>query len=52
MEYRIAARLHRDDVRKSKMQLKLDLEKGAEKNVKGFYEHMSQKRKAQEGLPL
>ena len=36
-EYRYAARLCRDGVRKAKTQLELDLERGVKKDKKSFY---------------
>ena len=41
--YRDAARLCRDEVRKAKAQLELDLARGAKKNKKGFYRYINQK---------
>ncbi|KFQ90119.1 hypothetical protein N337_04750, partial [Phoenicopterus ruber ruber] len=49
-EYRDAARLCRDGVRKAKAQLELNLARNA-KNNKGFYRHVSQKRKVKESIP-
>jgi len=40
-EYRDAARLCRDVVRKAKAQLELDLARGAKKNKKDFYRYIS-----------
>ena len=39
-EYRDAARLCRDVVRKAKAQLELDLARNVNKNKKGFYRYM------------
>jgi len=50
-EYKDAARLCRDRVRKAKIQLELDLAKGTKKDMKGFYRCINWKRKAQEGTP-
>ncbi|KFQ63524.1 hypothetical protein N334_07076, partial [Pelecanus crispus] len=49
-EYRDAARLCRDGVRKAKAQLELNLAKGAKNNNKGFYRYVSQKRKVKESM--
>lgn len=51
-EYRDAARLSKDRVRNAKAQLELDLVRGVKKSKKGFYRHISWKRKVQEGAPL
>ena len=48
-EYRDAARLCRDVVRKAKAQLELDLARGAKKNKKDFYRYISQKRNSPGG---
>ncbi|KFQ24241.1 hypothetical protein N331_03502, partial [Merops nubicus] len=50
-EYREAARLCRDKVRKVKVQLELNLARDTKKNKKGFYKYLNQKRKAKEGVP-
>ena len=42
----------RDGVRNVKAQLELDFTSGAEKNKKGFYGSINQKKKVQEGTPL
>ena len=47
-EYRVAARLCGDEVRKAKAQLELDLARGAKKNKKGFYRYISMKKKVQD----
>jgi len=44
-------RLCRDDVRKAKAQLELNLARGAKKNKKGFSRYLSQKREIQERVP-
>jgi len=44
-EYREAARLCRDEVRKAKARLELSLARDAKNNEKGFYRYVSQKRK-------
>ncbi|KFW04519.1 hypothetical protein N327_07886, partial [Fulmarus glacialis] len=49
-EYRDAARLCRDGVRKAKARLKLNLVKDAKNNKKGFYGYVSQKRKVKESI--
>jgi len=49
-EYRDAAGLCRDGVRKVKAQLELDLARGAKKNKKGFYRYINQKREVQESI--
>ena len=48
-EYRGAARLCRDEVRKAKVQLELNLASDAKSNKKGFYRYLNQKRNVQEG---
>jgi len=50
-EYRDAARLCRDGVRKTKAQMELNLARDAVNNKKGFYRHVSQKRKVKESVP-
>ncbi|KFZ65688.1 hypothetical protein N338_12981, partial [Podiceps cristatus] len=50
-EYREAARLCRDGVRKAKAQLELNLVRNAKNNKKGFYRYVSQKRKVKESVP-
>ncbi|KFQ75511.1 hypothetical protein N337_12410, partial [Phoenicopterus ruber ruber] len=49
-EYRDAAQLCRDGVRKAKAWLALNLARDA-KNNKGFYRYVSQKRKVKESIP-
>ncbi|KGL92594.1 hypothetical protein N301_15996, partial [Charadrius vociferus] len=49
-EYRDAAQLCRDGVRKAKVQLELNLASDT-KNNKGFYGYVSQKRKVKESIP-
>jgi len=49
-EYRDAAWLCRDGVRKAKAHLKLNLARGA-KNKKSFYRYVNQKRKVKENIP-
>ncbi|KFV55360.1 hypothetical protein N328_07466, partial [Gavia stellata] len=49
-EYRDAARLCRDGVRKAKVQLKLNLARDAKNNKKGFYRYVSQERKVKESV--
>ena len=44
-EYRDAAHLCRDGVRKAKAQLELNLARDAKNNKKGFYRYINQKRK-------
>ncbi|KAK4808500.1 hypothetical protein QYF61_005817 [Mycteria americana] len=50
-EYRDAARLCRDGVRKAKVQLELNLARDAKNNKKGFYRYINQKRKVKESVP-
>ena len=50
-QYRDAARLCRDGIRKAKDQLEMDLARGAKNNKKGFYRYINQKNKMQEGIP-
>ncbi|KAK4814463.1 hypothetical protein QYF61_018981, partial [Mycteria americana] len=50
-EYRDAARLCRDGVRKAKEQLELNLARDAKNNKKGFYRHINQERKVKESVP-
>ncbi|KAK4830538.1 hypothetical protein QYF61_011676 [Mycteria americana] len=50
-EYRDAARLCRDGVRKAKVQMELNLARDAKNNKKGFYRYVSQKRKVKESVP-
>jgi len=51
-EYRDAARLCRDEVRRAKAQLELNLARNAKNNNKGLYRYVSQKMKAKESVPL
>jgi len=50
-EYRDAAQLCRDGVRKAKAQLELNLARDAKYNKKGFCRYVSQKRKVKESVP-
>ncbi|KAK4824620.1 hypothetical protein QYF61_016926 [Mycteria americana] len=50
-EYRDAARLCRDGVRKAKAQLELNLARDAKNNKKGFYRYINYKRKVKESVP-
>ena len=50
-EYKEAARLCRDGVRKAKAQLELNLARDVKKNKKGFYRYLNQKRKVQKDIP-
>ncbi|KAK4820966.1 hypothetical protein QYF61_009211 [Mycteria americana] len=50
-EYRDAACLGRDGVRKAKAQLELNLARDAKNNKKGFYRYINQKRKVKESVP-
>ena len=50
-EYRVAANLCRDGIRKAKTQLELDLERGIKKDKKGFCKYISQKRNSQDSVP-
>ena len=47
-EYKEAARLCRDGVRKAKAQLEFNFARDAKKNKKEFYRYLNQKRKVQE----
>ncbi|KFW11305.1 hypothetical protein N327_10989, partial [Fulmarus glacialis] len=49
-EYRDAARLRRDGVRKAKAWLELNLAGDAKGNKKGFYRYVSQKKKVKESI--
>ena len=42
-EYRDAARLYSDTIRKAKAQLVLDLTRGTKKNKKDFYRYINKK---------
>lgn len=48
-KYRDAARMHRDGIRKAKAQLVLNLSRD-EKNEKGFYRYIGQKRNIKENV--
>ena len=50
-EYRDAAQLCRDGVKKAKAQLELNWARDAKNNKKGFYRYVSQKRKLKESVP-
>jgi len=50
-EYRDAAWLCRDGVRRAKAQLELNSARNAKNNKKGFYSYVSQKRKLKESVP-
>jgi len=50
-EYRDAARLWRDGIRKAKLWMELNLAKDAKSNKKGFYRCVSQKR-SKKAYPL
>jgi len=50
-EYRDAAWLCKDEVRRAKAQLELSLARDAKNNKKGFYRYVSQKRKVKERVP-
>ena len=50
-EYRDAAWLCRDGVRKAKVQLELSSARDEKNNQQGFYRYVSQKRKAKESVP-
>jgi len=50
-EYRDAARLCRDEVRRPKAQLELNLARATKNNKKGFYRYFSKKRKVKESVP-
>ena len=49
-EYRDAAQLCRDGIRKVKAHLELNLARDAKNNKKGFYRYVSQKRKVKESV--
>ncbi|KFO70779.1 hypothetical protein N303_15360, partial [Cuculus canorus] len=49
--YRDAAQLCRDEVRKAKVQLELNLAREVTTNKKGFYRYISRKRKIKENVP-
>jgi len=49
-KYRDASWLCRDEVRRAKVQLELNLAKDAKNNKKGFYRYASQKRKVKESV--
>jgi len=51
VEYRDAAQLCRDGIRKAKVWLELNLARDAKNNKKGFYRYVSQKRKVKERVP-
>ncbi|KFR07593.1 hypothetical protein N306_10821, partial [Opisthocomus hoazin] len=50
-EYREAARLCRDEVKRAKAWLELNLARDAKNNKKGFYGYVSQKKKVKESVP-
>ncbi|PKU34063.1 hypothetical protein llap_15633 [Limosa lapponica baueri] len=50
-EYRDSAWLCRDEVRKSKARLELNLARDAKNNKKGFYRYDNQRRKVKESVP-
>ncbi|KFQ86553.1 hypothetical protein N337_12956, partial [Phoenicopterus ruber ruber] len=50
-EYRDAARLCRDEVRKAKARLELNLARDTKNNKKAFYRYVNQKRKVKESIP-
>jgi len=50
-EYRDAAQLCRDGVRRTKVWLELNLARDAKNNKKGFCRYVSQKRKVKESVP-
>jgi len=50
-EYREAARLRRDGVRKAKAQLELNLARDVKNNKKGFYRYVSWKKTVKESVP-
>jgi len=49
--YRDAVQLYRDEDRKAKAQLELNLARDARNNKKHFYRYVSQKRKVKESMP-
>ncbi|KFV69128.1 hypothetical protein N307_09661, partial [Dryobates pubescens] len=51
-EHRDVAWLCRNEVRKAKAQLELNLARDVKKNKKGFCRHIDQKRKVKENVPL
>jgi len=50
-EYRDAAGLSRDELRRARSQLELNLAKDSKNNKKGFYRYVNHKRKVKECLP-
>jgi len=50
-EYRDAAQLCRDEVRRAKVWLELNLARDVKKNKNGFYRSVSWKRKVKESVP-
>jgi len=50
-EYRDAARLCSDEVKRAKAQLKLNLARNAKNNKTGFYRYVNQQRKVTESVP-
>jgi len=51
-EYRDAAWLCREGVRRAKAQLELNLARDARNNTKGFYGYVNHRRKVEESVPL
>jgi len=49
--YRDAVRLCRDEVRRAKAWLELNLARGAKNTKQGFYRYVGQKRKVKESVP-
>jgi len=49
-DYRATAQLCRDEVRRAKAQLELNLARDAKNNKKGFYRYVSQKKKVKESV--
>ncbi|KFQ36182.1 hypothetical protein N331_00749, partial [Merops nubicus] len=50
-EYSDTTRLCRNEVRKAKVQLELNVARDVKENRKGFYRYINQKRKVKEGIP-
>jgi len=51
-EYRDAVWLCRDEVRRAKARLELNLTRNAKNSKKGFYRYVSRKRKVKESVPF
>ncbi|KFQ53833.1 hypothetical protein N334_03108, partial [Pelecanus crispus] len=51
-EYRETAQFCRDEVRKAKARMDLNLARDVKNNKKGFYRYINQKRKVKESIPI